>query len=50
MADGTVARPMAAAKHARPARKVIATNRTARRDFDILETIEAGIVLRGHAR
>jgi SsrA-binding protein len=30
-----------------PGRKVIATNRTARRDFDILETIEAGIVLRG---
>jgi SsrA-binding protein len=28
-------------------RRVIATNRTARRDFDILETIEAGIVLRG---
>ncbi|MGI8662901.1 MAG: SsrA-binding protein SmpB [Acidimicrobiales bacterium] len=28
-------------------RKVIATNRQARREFDILETIEAGIVLRG---
>ena len=26
---------------------MIATNRTARRDFDILETVEAGIVLRG---
>lgn len=26
---------------------IVATNRTARRDFDILETIEAGIVLRG---
>jgi SsrA-binding protein len=25
----------------------IATNRTARRDFDVLETVEAGIVLRG---
>lgn len=25
----------------------IATNRTARRDFDVLETIEAGLVLRG---
>ena len=28
-------------------RKVIATNRNARRDFDILDTVEAGIVLRG---
>ncbi len=27
--------------------QVIATNRTARRDFDILDTLEAGIVLRG---
>ena len=27
--------------------QVIATNRNARRDFDILDTIEAGIVLRG---
>src|SRR5688572_25141040 len=27
--------------------KVIATNRSARRDFDVLETVEAGIVLRG---
>ena len=25
----------------------IATNRTARRDFDVLETVEAGVVLRG---
>jgi SsrA-binding protein len=30
-----------------PGPKVIATNRTARRDFDILETVEAGLVLRG---
>jgi SsrA-binding protein len=41
------------AKHGkRPSRPsdghlVIATNRTARRDYDILETYEAGIVLRG---
>lgn len=27
--------------------RVLATNRNARRDFDILETIEAGVVLRG---
>jgi len=27
--------------------KVIATNRSARRDFDVLETVEAGVVLRG---
>jgi len=27
--------------------KLIATNRTARRDYDILETLEAGIVLKG---
>jgi SsrA-binding protein len=27
--------------------KVIATNRSARRDFDVLETLEAGIVLKG---
>lgn len=27
--------------------RVLATNRNARRDFDILETIEAGLVLRG---
>jgi SsrA-binding protein len=27
--------------------KLIATNRTARRDYDILETIEAGLVLKG---
>jgi SsrA-binding protein len=27
--------------------QVIATNRNARRDFDILDTVEAGIVLRG---
>jgi SsrA-binding protein len=27
--------------------KVIATNRQARRDFDILETVEAGLVLKG---
>ena len=37
---------MASRKHD-DGRKVIATNRTARRDFDILETMEAGIVLRG---
>lgn len=30
-----------------PGPKVIATNRNARRDFDILETLEAGMVLRG---
>ena len=30
-----------------PGPKVIATNRNARRNFDILETLEAGIVLRG---
>jgi SsrA-binding protein len=40
------------AKQKRPIRPsdghlVIATNRTARRDFDILDTYEAGIVLRG---
>jgi SsrA-binding protein len=28
-------------------RKVIATNRQARRDYEVLDTIEAGIVLRG---
>jgi SsrA-binding protein len=28
-------------------RKVIATNRQARRDFDVLETIECGVVLQG---
>jgi SsrA-binding protein len=28
-------------------RKVIATNRNARRDVDVLETIEAGLVLKG---
>ena len=28
-------------------RKVIATNRQARRDFDVLETIECGVVLKG---
>jgi len=27
--------------------KTIATNRTARRDFEVLETVEAGVVLRG---
>src|SRR5688572_18611130 len=27
--------------------KVVATNRVARRDYDILETVESGIVLRG---
>jgi SsrA-binding protein len=27
--------------------KLVASNRTARRDFDVLETIEAGIVLKG---
>ena len=27
--------------------KMIATNKTARRDFDITETVEAGLVLRG---
>jgi SsrA-binding protein len=27
--------------------KPIATNRTARRDFDVIETVEAGIVLKG---
>lgn len=37
---------MAGQKHD-DGRKVIATNRTARRDFDILETMEAGISLRG---
>jgi SsrA-binding protein len=30
-----------------PGPKVIATNRNARRDFDVLETFEAGMVLRG---
>lgn len=30
-----------------PGRKVIATNRSARRDFEVLETVEAGIVLKG---
>jgi SsrA-binding protein len=40
------------AKQKKPVRpsdghQVIATNRNARRDFDILDTIEAGIVLRG---
>jgi len=40
------------AKQKRPTRpsdghQVIATNRTARRDFDILDTFEAGIALRG---
>ena len=28
-------------------RKVIATNRQARRDFDVIETIECGVVLKG---
>ena len=37
---------MAGQKHT-DGRQVIATNRTARRDFDILETLEAGIALRG---
>ncbi len=32
---------------ATPGTKVVATNRQARRNYDILETIEAGIVLRG---
>lgn len=30
-----------------PGRKVIATNRQARRDYDVLDTIECGIVLSG---
>ena len=30
-----------------PGTKPIATNRSARRDFDVLETVEAGIVLKG---
>jgi SsrA-binding protein len=30
-----------------PGVKVVATNRVARRDFDILETLECGIVLKG---
>ncbi len=30
-----------------PGEKVVATNRRARRDYEILETIEAGMVLRG---
>lgn len=30
-----------------PGTKVVATNRQARRDYDILDTIEVGIVLRG---
>jgi SsrA-binding protein len=30
-----------------PGRKVVASNRQARRDYDILETIEVGIVLHG---
>ena len=38
---------MAGQKRNDDGRKVIATNRSARRDFDILETIEAGVVLRG---
>lgn len=39
---------MATSRKARDERsRVLATNRNARRDYDILETIEAGIVLRG---
>lgn len=30
-----------------PGTKPIATNRSARRDFDVLETVEAGVVLKG---
>jgi SsrA-binding protein len=30
-----------------PNNRVVATNRSARRDFDVLETLEVGIVLRG---
>jgi SsrA-binding protein len=30
-----------------PGTRTIATNRTARRDFDVLETLEAGVVLKG---
>ena len=30
-----------------PAKRMVASNRRARRDYDILDTIEAGIVLRG---
>ena len=35
------------AKAAKSAIKVIATNRRARREYEILETVEAGLVLRG---
>jgi SsrA-binding protein len=36
-------------RHKRPddGRKVVASNRRARRDYDLLDTIEAGIVLKG---
>jgi SsrA-binding protein len=49
--DGSVAQ-LVSKQRKKPVRpsdghQVIATNRTARRDFDILDTYEAGIVLRG---
>ena len=42
-----MARPHAARKKTDDGRRIICTNRKARHDFDILETFEAGIELRG---
>ena len=42
-----MARPQASAKKSDSERQVITTNRKARHDYEILETFEAGIELRG---
>jgi SsrA-binding protein len=42
-----MARPQAAAKKSESERRVITTNRKARHDYEIFETFEAGIELRG---
>jgi SsrA-binding protein len=42
-----IAAKRAAAREGRSGDRTVATNRRARHDYDILETLEAGIVLRG---
>ena len=42
-----MARPQAAGKKTESERRVITTNRKARHDYEVLETFEAGIELRG---